>query len=1076
MIPGNIKIGDLYTKKELSILFNDNNISIIREGIYHNKNFNSTLLFVDLNKEGKEKRFHFKDYFEKDIFQWDSQTTQSINSPRIENFIRKEVLVLLFCRIHKKINNKTMPFVYCGRLEYLKYDIETSKPVHIYFKSIDYVFETQNINLKEIYEWNNNILIKKSQDINIDETFIENINGLKDNDINNDHGNQESYVRIEKFKNELKKCFFNVPLKNKINLNEYQYLYENYFKYIDNIGDLEKLLENTKILIDKNLYFKLKKFSIYTERKLKIENKRTPIKLLQNKKDILSIEDEDLNDKEIEWFHKYLDIFYKLSKISSRSKKLIYKLEINSIKQLCKLIENYEEIKHLGSFGRKTIDDLEKLEVFLKNNNKNIYIDNIYQDEIIKKQIIEEWIKIYNKQNNLIKEQIIDVINDTFKNKNSLDFDELYDNLKKNVVILKINDKNEEIEYFFLCVLNCFYKKIEKPNNIYRYDILLENKIFKLLCKIEFEKLLIRTRNFLKNKYKDDKIEINYKNFLSDFLNDDPRDKKPSIFGKTGIDISNFLDNIKLIVDQIINQNINSTIINSKFLIIEILGDFDIDNETITEVENKRLNIENFFNIYFDIIFSGLYPTSKKIIKEYFDLKLTSVEKDDIKYLTKERIRQIKARILYDKKFQIYRNKIISLSKLTSIDFGLDKNIYNVFNLINSNVLIVKSINYKFYTQLYLLINTRYYLVDIIIKDSNLITNEPDFLINENLITRDNFIKLKNEIFNISKTKHYKEFNYSSLLSNKNVNTSEFEELILIILEKNKIKEEIIFKDNKLYNSRILDFADTIQKAMIFYKSTVTIKMIKSYIKEINPNIKFKDSKIISIILKKKNIFFHLGKTGRYGLINHDYEESINKGFKSIRSLITNHLRKTKSPSHINDIINILKLENNTLKQISIDRIIRETKDFKLIGQSFFILSKSKINYDKPINHSTIESIILNFIKKYNLDSEWIEYEFLESYLINKNIPLYQIRYVIQNSFYKYKLKVTEKPGMYILKDFKDMLDEPLLENIIKKKYRNSKLSIKIQIRNNIKKFIQSEYYLSILELDLQKLINYYIL
>ena len=57
MIPGNIKIGDLYTKKELSILFNDNNISIIREGIYHNKNFNSTLLFVDLNKEGKEKRF-----------------------------------------------------------------------------------------------------------------------------------------------------------------------------------------------------------------------------------------------------------------------------------------------------------------------------------------------------------------------------------------------------------------------------------------------------------------------------------------------------------------------------------------------------------------------------------------------------------------------------------------------------------------------------------------------------------------------------------------------------------------------------------------------------------------------------------------------------------------------------------------------------------------------------------------------------------------------------------------------------------------------------------------------------------
>ena len=74
-------IGDLYSKKDLSIIFDNSNIKIIREGIY-NLSQTETFFFVDLEKKGKEQRFHFDDFFEGDYFHWDSQTTQHINTPK----------------------------------------------------------------------------------------------------------------------------------------------------------------------------------------------------------------------------------------------------------------------------------------------------------------------------------------------------------------------------------------------------------------------------------------------------------------------------------------------------------------------------------------------------------------------------------------------------------------------------------------------------------------------------------------------------------------------------------------------------------------------------------------------------------------------------------------------------------------------------------------------------------------------------------------------------------------------------------------------------------------------------------
>ena len=66
-LKADLKLGELYTKKELSTILNDPNIEIVREGIYTSNRLNQMLLFVDLVKKGKEARFHFNDYFEEEL-------------------------------------------------------------------------------------------------------------------------------------------------------------------------------------------------------------------------------------------------------------------------------------------------------------------------------------------------------------------------------------------------------------------------------------------------------------------------------------------------------------------------------------------------------------------------------------------------------------------------------------------------------------------------------------------------------------------------------------------------------------------------------------------------------------------------------------------------------------------------------------------------------------------------------------------------------------------------------------------------------------------------------------------------
>ena len=52
-----LKVGDKYSKKDLSTLLDQPNISLVREGIYNLKNSNSSLFFMMLEKLKNEKVF-----------------------------------------------------------------------------------------------------------------------------------------------------------------------------------------------------------------------------------------------------------------------------------------------------------------------------------------------------------------------------------------------------------------------------------------------------------------------------------------------------------------------------------------------------------------------------------------------------------------------------------------------------------------------------------------------------------------------------------------------------------------------------------------------------------------------------------------------------------------------------------------------------------------------------------------------------------------------------------------------------------------------------------------------------------
>jgi hypothetical protein len=148
-----LSVGDTYSKKDLAEILGQPNLAKVREGIARCASSSATLFFVDLEKLGKEQRFHFNDFFQEDFFHWDSQTTQHIHTPTIQQIVKGDLTPHLFVRVVQKIKNVTQPFIYCGRLVFDTHEEGTSKPVHMLFHNIDYDDHTTNDDLIDIYLW-----------------------------------------------------------------------------------------------------------------------------------------------------------------------------------------------------------------------------------------------------------------------------------------------------------------------------------------------------------------------------------------------------------------------------------------------------------------------------------------------------------------------------------------------------------------------------------------------------------------------------------------------------------------------------------------------------------------------------------------------------------------------------------------------------------------------------------------------------------------------------------------------------------------------------------------------------------
>lgn len=146
-----LNFGNTYFKKDLSLILGESSIKTSREGIFNCTKSKSTLLFVTLEK--KDENLNYNDYFSGDFFHWDSQKKQHINTPVIQKIVTGVNETYLFIRIKGVNKGKTLPFYFCGKLEYYKHDSNTSNPVQIVFQNKDYDDLTNIDELLEIYRW-----------------------------------------------------------------------------------------------------------------------------------------------------------------------------------------------------------------------------------------------------------------------------------------------------------------------------------------------------------------------------------------------------------------------------------------------------------------------------------------------------------------------------------------------------------------------------------------------------------------------------------------------------------------------------------------------------------------------------------------------------------------------------------------------------------------------------------------------------------------------------------------------------------------------------------------------------------
>lgn len=804
-------------------------------------------------------------------------------------------------------------------------------------------------------------------------------------------------------------------------------------------------------------------------------------------------------------FSDKIDKYFSSKYVNTRGRRYLYENNISNTQELRKYLEKktyeFENKINKGNtdgFGYKTLHDLSNFLKYCDDNESSVLQNNLelerndsdiidneksnsnlkkFTDDILFSKHVDKYFYTKNvtiRSKNLLKEFSIKNLNNLkeFLNNNKTpinlkgygsksisDLETLYQYLIIKYFDSKIEDEPYEINLFNQEGINEELKEEFIHEDLFKtyVDQFFKNENVTIRSKKAIEALniknLVDLSNILKNSYKVFLLRGYGTKTISD------------------------LDNLyQFILKKETESNVDN-VNNERVLFYNILKFYNIDEETLLLSSQKKLNIFNFIYKYFDDIFSELSKSMMIVLKYNLGFELLDSEKRKIDGLTNERIRQLNYRF-YENKFTLFKDKINKLINFSDQEILFDKS----FIKFNDELLKYQkddNFNYKFYLFIYFILNDDYEFNNLnIFEKSNKL-----FEINEIIFHKKKY-KFKN-IFDILSDSIDELLNkkyYTEIIIIQNIETEkyydEINDLINQILIFNKIDDIIFFENGVIKNNKIPDLETLIEMAIKYYNDLSTVEMIQTYIKEKYNGAIVNEVKIRWTILHNKDRFFNLGKTGKYGLVSENYSQGSDEkshGFKSMRILITELLFSESKPLHLQSILKKLYSKYNTLNLVSLERIIRDTYDFLSIGQSFFILRNSSIEYELPINHRKIVSILLKLDNNNDISVNWSKVDLVKDFLKKYKVPDYQIDHILLSDLFVYNNKVTRCFEKYIIDDIIDILEDVNIENVLKNVYLKSSMSDKIKLRTNLKKYIQSEFHITILEEDIQKVINFHI-
>ena len=147
----NLVVGNAYSKNEALVTANVRPLNNNKEITGITSFNNCIVLFVTLDKRGKESSHKYNDIFLDNgkKFHWESQNKNTIETPHMRKIFTGETVVL-FVRTHEKIKSSSQPFIYIGRLSYIEHN--GNKPVQVLYDVLDYQ-KKPNKALSAIYAW-----------------------------------------------------------------------------------------------------------------------------------------------------------------------------------------------------------------------------------------------------------------------------------------------------------------------------------------------------------------------------------------------------------------------------------------------------------------------------------------------------------------------------------------------------------------------------------------------------------------------------------------------------------------------------------------------------------------------------------------------------------------------------------------------------------------------------------------------------------------------------------------------------------------------------------------------------------